>query len=327
MTSNPATAAAPAVGSGAKTLVMTGGTSGFGRRMVMRLLAEKPDWRVFLLARSPEKAADIMQLPGAQGRLTIVTADLASLKSVAKAADSIEAALGGQRIDAMAFNAGLQAILTDQASAEGIELSFAVNHLAHYLLAERLLPRVRDGGRLVLTSSIVHNPETYCVVGITRATWEDPAIMADAAKAQDHMKERVDRGEARYSASKLLNLMHARHLAKAVPRVATLAFNPNIVPGTEIARERNIFQILGWKYIMPLMAPVLPTVRTQDTSAGDLLWLVTEADAGKFSGQYLDGRQPMPGSDESRDAAKIARVIEVSDALLAKHGFKASAQR
>ncbi len=318
---------APGARSAVNILVMTGGSSGFGRRMLTRLLAEKPEWRVFLLARSPEKSAELMQLPGAAGRLTIIAADLASLASVAKAADTIEAALGGQHIDAMAFNAGLQAILGDQPSADGIELSFAVNHLAHYLLAERLLPRVRDGGRLVLTSSIVHDPQAFCMVGITRATWEDPAIMADVAKAQDHMKERVDRGEARYSASKLLNLMHARHLAKALPRLATIAFNPNIVPGTDIARERNIFQILGWKYIMPLLAPVLPTVRTQATSAGDLLWLVTEADTAGLSGQYIDGRQPMPGSDESRDTAKIARVVEVSNALLVKHGFAVPARR
>ena len=72
MTSTPATATHRAP----KTLVMTGGTAGFGRRMVTRLLAEKPDWRVFLLARSPEKSAPLMQLPGAQGRLTIVAADL-----------------------------------------------------------------------------------------------------------------------------------------------------------------------------------------------------------------------------------------------------------
>ena len=307
-------------GNARKTLVMTGGTSGFGRHMLQRLLAGQPEWQVFLLARSPEKAADLMQSLGAAGRLKIVDADLASLQSVAAAADQITRQIAGTRIDAMAFNAGLQAITSDQASADGLEISFAVNHLAHYLLAEKLIPVMRDGGRLVLTSSIVHDPDAFCLVGITRATWEDPAVMADVQRAQNQFTERVDRGEARYSASKLLNLMHARHLAKAHPRVATFAFNPNIVPGTDIARERNFFQILGWKYIMPLLAPVLPTVRSQARSASDLLWLVTEADARALSGQYLDGRNVMPGSAESRDPAKIARVIEVSETLLMKLG-------
>ena len=306
---------------GRKILVMTGGTSGFGRRMLERLLAEHPAWQVFLLARSPERAADLAELTGAGNRLTIVTADLASLRTVQAAADTILGHLAGTPIDALAFNAGLQAITGDQASADGVELSFAVNHLAHYLLAERLMPHMRDEGRVVLTSSIVHDPAAFCLVGITRATWEDPSVLADVARAQNQFSERVDRGEARYSASKLLNLMHARHLAKAVPRLATYAFNPNIVPGTDIARERNILQILGWKLIMPILAPILPTVRTRERSAGDLLWLVTEADARKLSGQYLDGRTVMPGSDESRDPVKIARLIEVSRALLAARGF------
>ncbi len=305
-------------GTGRKILVMTGGTSGFGRRMLERLLAEQGDWRIYLLARSPERAAALMGMPGTAGRLHIISADLASLRTVASAAEQILADLAGTPIDAMAFNAGIQAISGDQASADGLEISFAVNHLAHYLLAERLIPSVRDGGRLVLTSSIVHNPQAFCLVGITRAAWEDPAVMADVQRAQNQFTERVDRGEARYSASKLLNLMHARHLGKAHPRIATFAFNPNIVPGTDIARERNIFQILGWKYIMPLLAPVLPTVRSQAQSAGDLLWLTTVADPRPLSGQYLDGRKVMPGSDESRDAAKIARVVEVSQDLLGK---------
>ncbi len=301
-----------------KILVMTGGTSGFGRRMLEKLLAEQAEWNIYLLARSPERAADLMRNPAAAGRLHVISADLANLRSVAAAADQILAGLAGTPIDTIAFNAGIQAISGDQASTDGLEISFAVNHLAHYLLAERLLPSVRDGGRLVLTSSIVHNPQAFCLVGITRATWEDPAILADVERAQNQFTERVDRGEARYSASKLLNLMHARHLAKTHPRVATFAFNPNIVPGTDIARERNIFQILGWKYIMPLMAPILPTVRSQAQSASDLLWLTTIADPHPLSGQYLDGRTVMPGSEESRDAAKIARVVEVSEDLLGK---------
>lgn len=301
-----------------KVLVMTGGTSGFGRRMLERLLNEKPSWQVYVIARSPERAAELQALPAARGRLTVVSADLASMQSVASAADSILTRLAGTPIDAISFNAGLQAIQGDQASKDGLELSFAVNHLAHYYLAERLMPAIRDGGRLVITSSVVHDPQAFCLVGITRAAWEDPAVMADAAQAQNQFTERVDRGEARYCASKLLNLMHARHLAQIEPRIATIAFNPAIVPGTEIARERNFLQILGWKYIMPLMAPFLPGVRTMSRSADDLLWLVTEAEAKALSGKYLDGRTVMPGSDESRDPAKIARVIDVSRNLVRK---------
>ena len=304
---------------GRNVLVMTGATSGFGRRALERILEERPRWDVLLIARPSERTRALEALPGGAGRLTIVPCDLADLASVGAAARSVLAHTAGRGIDALALNAGVQAVLGDQATVDGLEISFAVNHLAHFLLVERLLPAMVPGGRIVITSSEVHDPEAFCLMGITRAAWEDPAILADPARAQAQYSERVDRGEARYCASKLLNLMHARHLAHAAPQVATVAFNPSVVPGTDIARERNVLQILGWKYLMPVMAPLLPGARTIERSASDLAWLITEADARALTGAYVDGREVKPGSADSRDEAKIARMVEVSRALLAAH--------
>ena len=283
----------------ARTLVMTGGSSGFGRRMLERLLAERPEWRILLLGRPSARMADLERLPGAAERLTAIPVDLADLARVAVASDAVIRHIGDQKIDALAFNAGLQAVQGDQRSVDGLELNFAVNHLAHFLLAERLLPSVRVGGRLVITASEVHDPDAFCLMGITRAAWQDPLLLADPERAQEHLTERVDRGEARYCASKLLNVMHARHLARTMPHVATIAFNPSVVPGTEIARERNALQILGWKYILPMVAAVLPGARTIERSADDLLWLVTAPSAAGLSGRYVDGREMQAGSADS----------------------------
>jgi NAD(P)-dependent dehydrogenase (short-subunit alcohol dehydrogenase family) len=126
----------------------------------------------------------------------------------------------------------------------------------------------------------------------------------------------VDRGEARYCASKLLNLMHVRHLAQEMPSVGVVAYNPSVVPGTEIGRDRNWMQQLGWKYIMPLLTPVLPGTRSLKQYSGDLLWLLTEADAQSMSGNYVDGREIRPGSLESMDRVKIARTVEVARWLI-----------
>ncbi len=307
-----------------KTLVMTGGTSGFGRRAIEMLLAQNEEWRIVLLAR---RSSRLDSLAGAYGpdRLTIVPMDLADLEAVAAAASDVLRLTAGQPIDALAFNAGIQPVLGDQESIDGLELCFAVNHLAHVYLADRLAPAMRDGGRIVITSSVVHDPQAFCLVGITRAQWEDPEIMADPRRAQAHLAERVDRGEARYCASKLLNLMHARHLSGTLPGISTFAFNPSVVPGTEIARDRNFLQLLGWKYVMPMLAPVLPWVRSIDQSAGDLAWLITQAPASILSGQYVDGREVAAGSADSRDATKIARVMAVSRQLLdAKKSAKVS---
>jgi NAD(P)-dependent dehydrogenase (short-subunit alcohol dehydrogenase family) len=305
-------------GARAKLLVMTGGTSGIGRRALERLLAERTGWHVILIARPSPRLDAVGALPGAEGRLTVVTADLASLRSVDRACAEVARLVENRGIDALALNAALQTVSGDVASVDGLELAFAVNFLAPFLIVERLMGLMRKGGRIVITSSEVHDPDAFCLVGIGRATWQDPLVLADPERAQDHIASVVDRGEARYSASKLLNLMHVRHLARELPDVGTLAFNPSVVPGTEIGRDRNWLQRLGWKYLMPVLAPILPGARSLGRSAGDLLWLLTEADASGLSGGYIDGRTLQPGSEESRDPAKIARAIEAGKALLAR---------
>lgn len=306
-----------------KCLVMTGGTNGFGRHAVTRLLAERPDWTVVLLARPSLHLDELRAAPGARERLAVVEADLARLASVERACAEVERIIGERGIDALALNAGLQTVSGDAASADGLELAFAVNFLAHFLIVERLKRHMRAGGRIVITSSEVHDPEAFCLMGIGRATWQDPLLLADPVRAQDQIRSVVDRGEARYCASKLLNLMHARHLAQELPEIAVVAFNPSVVPGTGLDRDRNWLQRLAWKHLMPALTPILPGARSLAQSGSDLLWLLVEADAKRLTGQYVDGRTPEPGSAESKDAAKIARAMDVARELLSRRGGSA----
>ncbi len=301
----------------AKTLVMTGGTSGIGRRVVERMLAERAEWRVVLLARESPRSDELRTLAGAE-RLQTVAVDLASLVSVDRACDEVLRLLGAAKIDGLGLNAGMQAIGGDEVSEDGYELSFAVNHLAHFAIAERLIGRVRSGGRVVITASEVHDPDVFCLVGQRRAYWQDPAELADARRSQRDIEAGVERGEARYCASKLMNVMHARLLAREAPHIGVVSFNPGVVAGTEIARDRFLLMRLGWKYLMPLLEPILPGARSLETSAGDLIHLLTEADLGAISGSYVDGRMVAPGSADSRDGSKIARMVGVSRTLIAQ---------
>jgi NAD(P)-dependent dehydrogenase (short-subunit alcohol dehydrogenase family) len=295
-----------------KTLVMTGGTRGIGRRAIEMLL-EQPGWRVLLLARPSPEATD---MAGYGNRLAIIPADLADLRSVKEACAHVRSRLAGAPIDGMAFNAGIQALLGDQVSKDGFEISFAVNHLAHVLIADELAPSVGKGGRIVITASEVHDPEAFCLLGISRATWQDPLEFADVRRSQVHVPGRVDLGESRYSVSKLCNVMHARALAEEHPGIETVSFNPSVVPGTGIARDRNALQRYLWRTLMPFLAPVLPGVRHVETSGADLAWLIADADLRQRSGSYFDGRIACDGSPESRDPAKIARLMEASRALI-----------
>ena len=296
-----------------RTLVMTGGTRGLGRAVVDRVLA-LPDWRIILFARGVNPLTGLA--PAVASRVDVVAADLADLRSVQRACSDVRSRLGGSDVAALALNAGLQSARKDPVSADGFELHFAVNHLAHVLIADQLAPHMAHGGRIVVTTSGLHDPWAFCIVPISRAAWQDPTELADAKLSQARMRGDANRGEARYCASKLCNVMHARALAEQYPNLACASFTPGVLPGTDIARDRDLVQHFLWRMVLPVLAPVLPGVRSLARSSGDLAWLITETQLKPVSGSFFDGRRPSPGSPGSRDKAKISRLMEVSRSLI-----------
>jgi short chain dehydrogenase len=83
--------------------------------------------------------------------------DLAHLDSVRSFAAAVGERLGATPIDALVLNAGRSGD-ADGRSVDGLEITFAVNHLAHYLLLRLLLPRLANHARIVLTTSGTHDP-------------------------------------------------------------------------------------------------------------------------------------------------------------------------
>lgn len=299
-----------------RTLVMTGGTRGLGLRTIEMVLA-RPDWRVIIIGRNYVPSPEIERL--GKDRVDFVHGDLADLAAVNAACDQIIAKVGPGGIAALSLNAGLNSTIHADVSKDGYEIHFAVNHLAHVLIADRLVPYVEAEGRVVITSSVTHDPDAFCLIGIERAQWQDPVIFADPHKSQDYVTTGdLDRGEARYSASKLCNVMHARALAKEYPGLSIVSFNPSVVPGTEIVRHRDALQKFLWRTVAPVLAPIIPGMRHINQSAGDLAWLLCEAYLKPATGSYFDGRRPVPGSKDSRDPDKIEQVMRISRDLVAR---------
>lgn len=202
-------------------IVMTGATSGLGAHALDRFAAQ-PNTLIILGARSAGS-------PRRKG-VEVIPLDLASLISVRAFADVIKQRLGDAPIDRLVLNAGAQFGNAEQRSADGFELTFAVNHLAHYLLARLLLPNIAERGTLEITTSDTH----------------DPAIVAMGPKALDTQTwalppdKRFSTMRA-YAASKLCNLLTARSFA-ALPQVQerhiqVIAFNPGLTLGTALARK------------------------------------------------------------------------------------------
>jgi NAD(P)-dependent dehydrogenase (short-subunit alcohol dehydrogenase family) len=128
--------------------------------------------------------------------------------------------LGAHALQHLAAQPGMQVSTVDQRSADGYELTFAVNHLAHYLLARLLLPSMADNGRLVITTSDTHDP---AVIPIAPRTL-DPQALARPGRGG------FGAGARAYPASKLCNLLTARSFAALdevkARKITVIAFAP-----------------------------------------------------------------------------------------------------
>ena len=242
-------------------IVMTGATSGIGRVAAEALLHGGAT--VIVGARDG----------GVPDGATPRPLDLASLAS----ARTFAAALP-ERIDGLALNAGMQSLGVSSRSIDGFELTFAVNHLASYLLARLVLPKLADGARLVLTSSGTHDPREK--TGIPAPHHADPLRLAHPDRDPDLDAIATVAGLRAYSSSKLCNLMTARMLARdpeAVRRgIVVHAYDPGFVPATGLARGSP------WPVrviVMPLLArfPLLRGKNRLDDAGNALAGLLAGA--------------------------------------------------
>jgi NAD(P)-dependent dehydrogenase (short-subunit alcohol dehydrogenase family) len=204
------------------TLAITGATDGLGRALALRLAADG-DVRLVLHGRDPaklERVAGEVRSAGAPEPVT-VAADLADLAQVARMADEITAAV--DTLDVLVNNAGIGSGEPDgrerRTSRDGLELRFAVNYLATFVLTENLLPLLtaaRDGhpARVVHVSSLGQHP----------------------LDLDDLQLERGYSGSRAYAQSKLAQIMHCFDLARRIPasRLTATSLHPGTYMPTKI---------------------------------------------------------------------------------------------
>ena len=277
--------------------VMTGATSGIGAEAAARIAAQ-PDVRLIVGARGGHK--------GPEGTETLPL-DLASLASVRSFADAVTAQLRGSHINMLVLNAGVQTSDPKQRTVDGFEVTFAVNHLAHYLLARLLVPYIADGGRLVITTSDTHDPAIFSGAPKTL----DPEALAHPDKSRGGVRFSA------YPASKLCVLLTARSFAALAqvqaPRITVIAYNPGLTLGTGLNRDAPRLM----RFLMPVILLPLSMFKPQFRSgtperAGEALAQLTLGEvsppAGHVYASLVRGKLTFPNpsvlarSDEARDS-------------------------
>ena len=225
-----------------RTFLVTGGHGGLGFQCA-RTLARDFGAELVLAGRDlprVEAAANEIRREF-NAKVSAVQVDLGALADVRAAADEIKRRVESGEIaplHGIVCNAGLMAPTNLVYSKDGIEQTFAVNHLGHFLLVEMLLPILSTPGRIVVVSSDTHDPKTL-------GGRMGKPVIPDASFLAYPEKQGVPSltPMQRYATSKVCNILFAYELNRRIRQsrrdIAVLAFNPGFTPGTGFTRSFN----------------------------------------------------------------------------------------
>ena len=294
-----------------KAWIITGPTSGFGRRAALELAKHGS---VVLVGRDPARLAgvraEIQGRPG--GHAEQVICDLSDIESVRRAAAEIVTL--GLPIAGVLNNAGIMPIRPGR-SAQGWNLAYATNHLGPFAFTEALIPHLPDGANVVFTCSGVEDPE------------RKPAVTAGFRGGRYISAEASARGEwapggsshagfDAYATSKQCELAAVYTFARETPRLRFNAVEPGFSPGTGLGRDASPVLRFIAKY---LLAPLAPLIKYWSTPrhGGRVLAQVLTSESGQTGVYYDENGKPMTASAQVRDPAFDARVAAETRALLA----------
>src|SRR5690606_27472718 len=222
-------------------IVMTGATSGIGAE-ALKNIAHSPEYDTYVGARGKGRVVP--------DGVEVLPLELSSLSSVREFADALKQRLTEKKIDVLILNAAIRATDPSQLSDDGFQLTFATNHLAHYLLARLLWPLMEDDGRIVITTSDTHDPE---IVPFGPKSLQ-PRNLANP-------NEHSPKGMRLYASTKLCNLLTTQSLAalstKEKRSLRVIAFNPGLTGGTSLMGKQSLWmKALVTVLVRPLLSVV-----------------------------------------------------------------------
>ena len=266
------------------TIFITGGSSGIGYQAVLKFISLGHN--IILpcknISRANEVLTNILNQSTSElskkGEIHTPIMDLSDLKSI----DSLCSELRNKsvNIDVLILNAGLQytGSKTPRISKQGIELTFAVNHLSHFYLVQKILPLIdkKNDPKIIITSSEVHNPKSGGGKVGAKASLGDLKGLKSGPGFEmiDGNKFNADKA---YKDSKLCNILFARKLSNNL--ISNKLSIPVIAwaPGLVISRDSQGFFRYSRKYnqlgqiLFAFLARDVLRITTSNKNAGLLL--------------------------------------------------------
>jgi NAD(P)-dependent dehydrogenase (short-subunit alcohol dehydrogenase family) len=271
-----------------RVAVVTGASSGIGLYTALGLA--RFGMQVVMAGRDrarTETARRLVAERSGSERIETMLADFSRLAEVRRLAAEILSA--HERIDVLINNAGLFSPKY-RLSADGFELTFAVNHLAPFLLTNLLLERLKASApaRLITVASEAHRRERIDIGDLTRP--RDGTMMRA------------------YGRSKLCNILFTRELASRLDpgEVVVTCLHPGMV-ATAIA-QRGGFVEFGWRLMKPFMIG-------PEQGAETPVFLATVLDATPFHGSYVIRKALAEPDAAARDSGLAHRLWDESARL------------
>jgi NAD(P)-dependent dehydrogenase (short-subunit alcohol dehydrogenase family) len=266
-------------------VLLTGATRGIGRAAAVELARRGAE--VAVVGRDAERVKAVAGDANAAGGGAPVhehVADLMLMSEVRALAEEVRGRY--EHIDVLANNAGAL-FGSRKDTSEGFEQTFALNHLAPFLLTNLLRDHV-DGGRVVTTASDAHK--------------------AGLLDLEDLRSEKSYSAMRVYGTSKLCNVLFTRELAKRAPELHATCFHPGVVRTGFGKNENGI-----WRVATTLAGPFF---RSPERGARSLVWLALSEDAAELSGEYVVDEKIVAPSAQAQDDTLAELLWEHSAELV-----------
>ena len=269
-------------------ILITGGTNGIGLAAAQMLAARGANVAIAGRneGRTQAAAARIRAVAAAGVAVGTFIADLSSQAAVRKLAAEVRSRY--PRLDVLVNNAGAM-YTTRQLTADGIELTWAVNHLAPFLLTTLLLDRLEASApaRIITTASDAHRGAQL--------------------PFEDLNAEHSYRGFGRYGQTKLANILFTLELARRLEGSGVTAncFHPGLV-ASGFNRNNGLLMSLA-------MTVLAPGSRSSEKGAETLVWLATSPQVAQTSGAYFVDERPVMPSPAGQDRDAAQRLWDISE--------------
>ncbi|KAI1411225.1 oxidoreductase [Hypoxylon sp. FL1857] len=277
-----------------RVIFVTGGTAGLGRASVEALAKHEPA-HIYFTGRNEQAGesliAEVKKTNPSVG-LTFLKMDMASLSAVKKAC----AQFSHERLDLLMCNAGIMD-KPPALSEEGYEIHFAVNHLAHAMIIQQLLP-------VMLRTAELPNADVRLII-LTSVGWQfhpKNGIAFDTLQTKQEGLTILG-FQQRYGQSKLANVLYAAEFARRYPSIKAVSAHPGVVATDLVntlppARKAFVY-VVNW----------LMGVSVVDEMKGRMsqLWVA----AGAKRDELVNGAYYMPVGVMSND--KLNRTAKSED--------------